>query len=288
MRKYAAKRAQDNRRDAAQQERPADCATATGHVFRAVVLPHKSHASLRERIEPVINDELVIEGRCRSRHRRRTQAIDCRLQADIAKREHNATKPGRQTHTHNAAQEKRRHAQLPKFEFERPYFMEQEIEQSNSANNVCKDGRNRNARHAKAKTCHENQVQNDIHCTRHHQHVKRTLCIAFAAQNRCDKVEQHYKRHSRKINLQVTYRHVQNVRRCRNRRKNRPCKKDPDKRKKNPAKERNHHRRVNTASHRTVTVFPDGIGNHHVHPDRNTHEQIDEQVDDERIRTDCG
>ena len=39
-------------------------------------------------------------------------------------------------------------------------------------------------------------------------------------------------------------------------------------------------------AHRAVTPFANGIGDNHVRPDRNAHEQVDEQIDDEGVCTD--
>ena len=98
--------------------------------------------------------------------------------------------------------------------------MQQEIEQSNTADGIGKDSRNRNTRHAQAKTRHQNQVQHHIHCTCHHEHIERTLRIALAAQDCRDKVVDHGKGHSHKVDLQVKHGVVQDIGRSRDGRKN--------------------------------------------------------------------
>ena len=84
-------------------------------------------------------------------------------------------------------------------------------EQGNPADDVGDDRRNRNARYTHAKARYKNQVQRNVHGTRHHEHVERSLCIALAAQDGGDEVVNHHEGHAGKVNLQVKYRHVQNV-----------------------------------------------------------------------------
>ena len=162
--------------------------------------------------------------------------------------------------------------------------MQEHVEQGNPADGIGDDRCDCHARHTHAENRHQNQVQRHVYCTRHHEHIERPLCIALAAQDGGDKVVNHYKGHPRKVDLQVKYRHVQYVRRRRNQFENRPCKKDSHEREENPAKERHHHRRVDAPCHGAVAARTDRVGHHHVRAHGNPDEQIDEHVDDERVR----
>ena len=248
-------------------------------------MPHEGHACLRERTQPVVHHEFVVEGDGRGRHRRGTEAVDGRLQAHVAEREYDATKPRRDAYAQYAAQEEGRHTQLPEFQLEGADLVQQEVEQGDSADDVRDDRRNRNARYTHAKARYKNQVQCHIDGSRHHENVKGPFCIALAAQDGGDEVVNHHEGHAGKVDLQVKHRHVQHVRRCRDQFEDRLREKDAHEREEYPAEERHHHRRVDAAGHGTVTALADGIGHHHVRAYGNPDEQVDEHVDDERVRT---
>ena len=144
--------------------------------------------------------------------------------------------------------------------------MHQKIEQSNAADDIGKNGCDGNSRNAHTKTCHQNQVQRDVEGACKHQHIKRTLGIAFAAQNGRNKVVDHGKGHSHKVNLQVKDCIVQDIGRGRNQRKDGPCKKDAHERKNDSAKERNHDRRMDATCDGTVAVLADGICDNNICP----------------------
>ncbi len=162
--------------------------------------------------------------------------------------------------------------------------MQEHVEQGNPADGIGNDRCNRHASNTHVKARHQNQVQRHIDCSRHHEHIERPLCIALAAQDSGDKVVDHHEGHPCKVDLQVKYRHVQYVRRRRNQFENRPCKKDSHEREEYPAEERHHHGRVDAPCHGAVAVSADGVGHHHVRAHGNPDEQVDEHVDDERVR----
>ena len=162
--------------------------------------------------------------------------------------------------------------------------MQEYVEQGDSADDVGDDGRDCHARYAHVEARHQNQVQSHIHGTRHHEDVEGPLCIALAAQDGRDEVVYHHEGHPGKVDLQVTHRHVQDVCWGRNQRENRPCKEDSYEREEKTAEKRHHHRRVDAAGHGTVTACSDGVGDHHVRAYGNSDEQVDEHVDDERVR----
>ena len=194
-----------------EQKRPADRTAAALHVLCAEVLPHEGHASLRKRTQPVIHHEFIVERDGRCCHCCGTEAVDGRLQAHVAEREYDAAKPRREPHAQDAAQEEGRHAQLPEFQLERPHLVQEHVEQGNPADDVGDDCRNRNARYTHAKARYKYQIQRHVHGARHHEHVEWPLCIALAAQDGGDEVVNHHEGHAGKVDLQVKYRHVQNV-----------------------------------------------------------------------------
>ena len=279
---------------AQEQARHSDAEQTVAHDAVEVVVPAgthvlagKGHGRLRKGIHAGVDEALEVGCGRVSGHDRGAKGIDSRLDHHVGQAEHGALQTGGQADLDDLQQGFLVEAQMPQVKVHGTLFLDQQHRDHNGGYRLAEDGGQRNTRHAHLEHDDEQQVQHHIDDTCHRQTDQRAAGVAHGTQQGGVEVVQHGHRHSDEVDLQVKGGKVNDILGAGHQFQQAVGCKKAHKSHQYAAHKAQGNSGLHRFVHALVILCAIAAGSHNVCTQRKADKQVDQQVDERTVGTNC-
>ena len=279
---------------AQEQAHHSDAEQAVAHDAVEVVVPAgthvlagKGHGRLRKGIHAGVDEALEVGCGRVSGHDRGTKGIDGRLDHHVGQAEHGALQTGGQADPDDLQHGFLVDAQMPQVKVHGTLFLDQQHRDHNGGYRLAEDGGQRHARHTHLEHDDEQQVQHHIDDTCHRQTDQRAAGVAHGTQQGGVEVVQHGHRHSDEVDLQVKGGKVNDILGAGHQFQQAVGCKKAHKSHQNATHKAQGNSSLHRFVHALVILCTITAGRHNVCTQRKADKQVDQQVDERTVGTNC-
>ena len=258
-------------------------ALAALSLSRAIVLADEGHGRAAESHEQKITVGIKHLADACPGDGRRAVGVDAALHEDVAQREHHTLQSGRNADFQNASGRGPVEPDVARAQPHRRLLVHENPYDEACREGVGDAGGDGHARHAHVEHDDEEEIKQRVDETGYDEDVERALRVAHAAQDGGAEVVGHEEWGPGEIDAQVEHGVVDDVGRRAHELQHGPCDGHAAGEQHEAADNGQHGRGAHGTLYAAFVALPDEVGDDHVGPHRDAHEEIDGEVDEERV-----